>query len=183
MRLAIIWQNGTLSFIPHNNTWEFSAHDDYFYISGTSFKSWLPNIDLRFMNDGKYSVSGFYKNGKISNLEITIADNKFSGSVSDNTITLNTDILSIDSFANKNFIDNFAELEFLTNDPVLTLFELPVNISLYANTLIYQGNRYNNFVYSLKPNSQTFSITDKTRGNLLATIDKDKSKYKIYSST
>ena len=175
-----IWQNGTLSFIPHNNTWEFSAHDDYFYIAGTSFKSWLPNIDLRFVNDSKYSVSGFYKKGKISNLEITIADNKFSGSVSDGTITLNTDVLSIDSFANKAFIDNFAELEFLTNDPVLTLFELPVKISLYANTLIYQGNKYNNFVYSLKPDSQTFSITDKTRGNLLATIEKNKAKYEIF---
>ena len=176
-----IWQNGTLSFIPHNNTWEFSAHDDYFYIAGTSFKSWLPNLDLRFINDGKYSVSGFYKNGKISNLEISIADNKFSGSVSDETITLHTDVLSIDSFSNKNFIDNFTELEFLTNDPILTLFELPVNISLYANTLIYQGNKYNNFVYSLKSNAQTLSITDKTRGNLLATINKDKTKYKMFA--
>ncbi|MFQ6730242.1 MAG: hypothetical protein ACLRFK_04310 [Alphaproteobacteria bacterium] len=176
-----IWQNGTLSFIPHNNTWEFSAHDDYFYIAGTSFKSWLPNLDLRFINDGKYSVSGFYKKEKISNLEISIADNKFSGSASDETITLHTDVLSIDSFSNKNFIDNFTELEFLTNDPILTLFELPVNISLYANTLIYQGNKYNNFVYSLKSNAQTFSITDKTRGNLLATINKDKTKYKMFA--
>ena len=176
-----IWQNGALSFIPHNNTWEFFTHDNYFYISGTSFKSWLPNIDLRFINDSKYSVSGFYKNGKISNLEITIANNKFSGSVSNKTITLHTDELSIDSFTNTSFIDNFAELEFLTNDPILTLFEIPVNISLSANALIYQGNKYNNFVYSLKSDSQTFSITDKTRGNLLATIEKKKSKYEIFA--
>ena len=176
-----IWENGTLSFIPHNNTWEFSTHDNYFYITGNSFKAWLPNIDLRFINDAKYSVSGFYFDNKISDLKIIVSDHEFTGSVSGNNITLYTEKLSIDTLKSKSFIDNFAELEFLTNDPILTLFEIPVNISLSAKTLIYQNNQYNNFIYSLKQNSQTFSVTDSTRGNILATIDKDKNKYEIFA--
>ena len=46
--------------------------------------------------------------------------------------------------------------------------------------MIYNGNEYQNFIYALKPASQTFSITDTSRGNLLATIEQDKTNYEIF---
>ena len=46
--------------------------------------------------------------------------------------------------------------------------------------MVYQENAYKNFVYSLKSGTQTFSITDRARGNLLATIIKERSDYDIF---
>jgi hypothetical protein len=175
------WENNTLNFVPNNKQWQLSTYDNYFYITGKSFKSWLPNIDLRFLNDGEYIISGFYDNDKISNLNITLLGQKFSGSLSSNNITLLTETLSIDSFLNKRFLKNFEEQEFLTNTPLFTLFEIPYNISLSANKIIYNNSEYKNFIYSLKQNSQTLSITDMSRGNILATIDKDKTNYEIFA--
>ena len=174
------WQNGMLTFIPYSGQWQLSTYDNYFYLSGLSFKSWLPNIDLRAINDATYSISGFYNNDKISNLNITVANHEFIGSMSRNNLTLHTKILSLDAFLSQSFIDNFAEQEFLTNAPILIPFDLPVNISLSANTLVYNGHEYNNFVYTLKPNSQTFSIMDSKRGNLLATIEHNRNIYDIF---
>jgi hypothetical protein len=175
------WQKNTLTFTPDNKQWQLSTYDNYFDISGNSFKSWLPNTDLRFITDGKYTISGFYEKNKISNLKIKIFDHEFSGSASNKNITLHTDLLSVEKFTNKSFFDRFSEQEFLTNDPILTLFDIPYNISLSADKLIYANSEYNNFVYSLKPNTQTFSITDASRGNILATIDKNKTKYEIFA--
>jgi hypothetical protein len=42
-------------------------------------------------------------------------------------------------------------------------------------------NEYKNFTYSLKRNAQTFSITDSSRGNILVTIDKNKTNYEIFA--
>lgn len=174
------WTDDMLTFTPDNKEWQLSFYDNYFYLTGTSYKSWLPNIDLRFIQDGAYIASGFYKKDKISNFKIELFGHEFSGSVTNKNITLHTDVLNIDKFINPEFITRFSEQEFLTNDPIMTLFNLPVNIALSANKLIYENNEYNNFVYSLKPKSQIFSITDSMRGNLLATIDKDNTNYDIF---
>lgn len=174
------WTNGMLTFIPHNGAWQLSMYDNYFYLSGNSFKAWLPGVDLQSVNDAGYVATGFYNNGKISNLNIKIAGHEFSGSASGKNITLNTAVLNIDTFMNQAFVDNYAELEFLTNAPILVPFNLPVNIALSADVLIYNGNEYKNFVYALKPESQTFSIMDSDRGNLLAQIDKNKTQYEIF---
>ena len=175
----VAWDNGMMTFTPYNNQWQLSTYDNYFYLTGTSFKTWLPGIDLQSVNDAPYAVSGFYQDGKVSNLVIKLADHEFFGNASNNNLTLHTDTLSIDSFANAEFLDNFATYEFLSNAPILIPFNLPVNISLSANTLIYDGNEYRNFIYALKPESQTFSISDSSRGNLLVTIERDKTKYDI----
>ncbi len=174
------WTDGTMTFIPHDSKWRLSLRDNQFHLTGHSFKRWLPNTNLDFINDFEYSVSGYYAHDKISTLTIKIADHEFNGSVSGNNITLHTPVLSIDTFTNAAFIDNFAELEFRTNEPVLQLFNIPVDIALSAQRLIYNNNEYKNFVYSLKRNSQTFSIMDATRGNLLVTIEREKINYDIF---
>lgn len=175
------WKNNVLTFIPNNKQWQLSTYDNYFDISGNSFKTWLPNTDLHFVKDSKYSFSGYYEKNKISNLKLKLFDHEFTGSLSNKNITLHTDVLSIDKITNKSYFDKFSEQEFLTNDPILTLFDLPYNISLSANKLSCDDNEYNNFVYSLKPSTQTFSITDMSRGNILATIDKNKTNYEIFA--
>lgn len=174
------WDQGQLTFTPHNNQWQLSIQDNYFHLIGDSFKKWLPNIDLQFINDAPYTISGYYNNNKISNLKISVNNHEFSGSVSDNHITLHTPQLSIDSFMNQYFIDHYAELEFLTNAPIMSLFNLPINISLSADKMIYNNNEFSNFVYSLKPNAQIFSITDTSRGNMLTTIERNKNSYDIF---
>lgn len=175
------WRGGMLTFTPFSNTWQLSQYDNYFYLSGLSFKAWLPDIDLQSLNDSEYTVSGFYQDGQISNLTIKINDHEFTGTASNDSITLHTPVLSIDAFKNRAFIDNYEELEFRTNEPLLILFNIPANIALSAEKLIYNGNEYNNFVYSLKPNAQTFSIMDADRGNMLATIERDKTNYEIFA--
>ncbi|MBR3930088.1 MAG: hypothetical protein IKJ62_00710 [Alphaproteobacteria bacterium] len=174
------WHDGMLTFVPHNNKWQLSVYDNYFYLSGLGFKSWFPDIDLRSINDASYTVSGFYNDNKISNLTITISDHEFIGSVSDNNITLHTDKLVLDKFLNALYFDNFAEMEFLSNSPLLIPFDFSFNLALSANSLIYNGDTYNNFIYALKSNSQTYSIMDTSRGNLLATIERDKTNYDIH---
>lgn len=172
--------DGMYTFTPYNNDWKLSLYDNYFHLTGKSIKEWVPNLDLRFANDFGYTISGFYDNGKISNLNIKTANQEFTGSVSDNTITLHTQLLDIDKFISTQFLQTYSQQEFLTNAPIMTLFEIPVNISLSADYAIHNGIKYSNFVYVLKPNSQVFSITDNDRGNMLATITKDKINYDIF---
>ena len=71
-------------------------------------------------------------------------------------------------------------MEFLTNAPIVSLFDIGKNLYLSAKTLVYNDNAYKNFMYSLKSGTQTFSITDRARGNLLATIIKERSNYDIF---
>ena len=174
------WSDGMMTFVPHNKQWRLSIQDNYFVLSGTSFKKAFSEIDLRFINDSKYTISGFYDADKISNLNISFSGNKLTGSASGKNITLHTDAFSLDKIINQSFVQDYEAQEFLTNDPIMTLFKIPFNISLSANSLIYNGSEYKNFVYSLKPNTQIFSITDNTRGNILATIEQTTGKYDIF---
>ncbi|MDR0726731.1 MAG: hypothetical protein LBF37_01570 [Rickettsiales bacterium] len=182
MRSAIgdfVWDDNGFSFIPHSKRWKLSIAKNFFYIDGKSFKDWLPNTNLQAINDFEYTISGNYERGNISNLEIRIADHIFKGTAIGNSITLTTDLLNIDTFANQDYIDNYDELQFLGMDPLMVPYALGVNISLSANTLIYNGDDFTNFVYSLRNGTQSFSITDTSRGNLLTSITREQTKYSI----
>ena len=173
------WESGAVVFHPHNKKWQMAIQNDFFYIYGQSFKTWFPDIDLGLLRDGVYTVSGEYKNNVISDLTINVANHVFTGSVAGNNITLKTDVLNMDSFLSPEYMNKYEELSFLKNHPLMIPFDLPVDISLSADTLVYAGERYNNFVYSLKSNTQTFSISDNERGNILATIKQDGIEYDI----
>ncbi len=173
------WESGTVVFTPHDKTWQMAIQNNFFYIYGKSFKTWFPNIDLQVLRDGIYTVSGEHKDDIVSDLTINVANHVFTGSAIGKKITLKSDVLNLDSFLSPNYLARFEELSFLTMHPIMIPFDLGFDISLSADTLIYDGNEYNNFVYSLKPNSQTFSITDNTHGNILATITRDGSNYDI----
>ena len=173
------WESGAVVFHPHDNTWQMAVQNDFFYIYGKNFKTWFPDIDLQALRNNIYTVSGEYKNNITSDLTINIANHVFTGSAVGNTITLKTDVLNIDSFMSQNYMDNFEELSFFTMHPIMIPFDLGVNISLTADKLIYNGDEYSNFVYSLKPNIQTFSITDNARGSILSTIKRDGINYNI----
>ena len=122
------WDNGMLTFTPHTKDWQLSAYGNYFYLTGNSFKKWFPSdIDLQSINDDAYTISGFYEGNKISNLTISVFEYTFSGTLSDNNLTLHTPILVADKFINKSFYDNYSELEFLTPSPILIPFSLPLS--------------------------------------------------------
>lgn len=173
------WESGAVVFHPHNQNWQMAVQNDYFYIYGNNFKEWFPNLDLRFLRDNIYTVSGEYKDGVVSDLTINIANHVFTGAMVDDAITLKTDVLNIDSFLSQTYMDRFEEMSFLSMHPLLVPFDVNVKISLSADTLVYDGLEYKNFVYSLRPNVQAFSITDDYRGNILATITRDGTNYDI----
>ncbi len=175
------WSDNTMIFVPNSGQWTLILSENSFSIMGKSAKQWFPDLDLRALNDQEYVVSGTYKDDIISNLTIEIAGQEFTGSVNGNNITLYTKLLNIDSFMNQEFLDNYEENSFLTTSPIMLPFNLPVNISLSADSLIYNGDEFKNFVYALKSGTQTFSITDNSRGNLLATINKTNNQYKIFA--
>ena len=70
-------------------------------------------------------------------------------------------------------------MSFTNQHPIATLFDIPIEMSLSVTKLVFSGTEYNNFIYTLKPNTQTISISDNVNGNLLATINKDKNDYTI----
>ncbi len=174
-----VWVGNVMIFTPNSKQWQLSKSTDFFILRGENFKTLTKKVDLQSINDLSYVLSGVYKNGNISNFEVEIAGHKLTGMLSGNSITLKTDVLDIDAFANKSFINNFENLSFFTNHPILLPFETNMNVALSANKLIYNKQEYKNFVYSLHKNAQTVSISDSDRGNLLATLNKDNIKYAL----
>ena len=174
-----VWVSGVMIFTPNSKRWQLSKSKDFFILHGENFKDLTRTVDLQSLNDLPYVLSGNYKNGNISDFTVEIAEQKFTGMLSGNSITLKTNVFDLTKFANVSFIEKFEELSFFTNHPILLPFETTMNIALSANKLIYKNTEYNNFVYSLRDNTQTFSISDSNRGNMLATIIKDNIKYKI----
>ena len=172
-------QGNQKTFVAENNSWTLRVSDKDFNISGNNFKNWLPNIDLRFLKNMPYAISGIYNDDAIGDLNIMIGGHIISGVATKSGLTLKTQMLNIDKFMNELFTTRFDEQKFLTNHPLATLFELPVNISLSADSVIWNGQEYKNFVYTLKPDTQVFSISDSARGNLLGIIEKKKFDYDI----
>ena len=173
------WESSAVVFHPHNKTWQMAVQNDLFYIYGNNFKEWFPKIDLQSLRDNIYTVSGEYKNNVISDLTINIANHVFTGTATNDLITLKTDVLNIDSFLSPTYMDRFDEMSFLTMHPIMLPFDIGTNISISADTLVFNGQEYKNFVYSLKPDVQVFSISDDYRGNILVTIERDGSWYDI----
>ena len=168
-----------ITFRPHSGRWELTTEGNAFVISGRNLHDWFPDMDMRAIADGEYFISGLRRGDTISNLTVRFLEHEFTGNVSGKKITLKTDTINLDSLIAQDFIDNYDEMEFLTDAPIMLPFEFDATISLTADKLIYNGDEYNNFVYSLKNNTQTFSITDNERGNLLAIITRNKREYDI----
>lgn len=177
----MVWVGESFSFTPNTNDWSLTLNNNFFYITGQDIKRWFPNLDLRMIQPHEYTMTGFYnKKGDISDLTLKIAGHTFTGTGDKRSLTLHTDKLDIDVFLTPDFFERYEELSFLTNSPILLPFEFSQNIYLTADTLVYGQNSYKNFVYSLKSGTQTFSITDNARGNMLATIIKERSTYDIF---
>lgn len=172
-------KNNRKTFIPQNKQWTLEINENNFTITGINFKQWLPRIDLRFLNDMGYAISGTFNNDTIGDLNIMIGDQILSGVATKSGLTLDTKVLNLDNFINPIFTENYEEMKFLTNHPIATLFDLPINISLSADAMILNDTIYRNFVYSLKPDTQIFSISDTNRGNMLSIIEKKKFDYDI----
>ncbi len=177
----MVWTKDTFSFTPNSGDWSLTLHDNFFYITGKNIKSLFPNLDMRAIKELEYVMTGFYNNrGDISDLTVKIAGQTFTGTADGRSITLHTDVMYLDEFMTPEFFDRYEEMEFLANSPVLLPFDFSHNVYLNADTLIYGENAYRNFVYSLKSGIQTFSIMDNYRGNMLATIIKERSEYDIF---
>ncbi len=173
------WDNGAMTFTPRSRDWTLRVRGRSFEIKGVDIKHFIGNIDTPFLNTMPYTITGVYDRGNIADLRVHVGDMEFSGSMADGTITLVTPLLNIDRITRQEYIDQYAELAFLGNAPIMTPFDLEVRVALRADTLIYNGNSYQNFVYALKPDVQTFSISDNDRGNLLIEIGRDKKNYTI----
>ena len=172
------WDAETFSFIPSDEIWELHAQGNFFFMSGNSAKEFLtafyPNIELPFTNDFPYQMSGNYSKPYIKDLEIRAKDHIFRGSVSGTSITLKTETLDLNAFADQRYFDNYEEMKFLSGAPILAPFLLgDIGLSLSASAIIWDGNAYDNFVYSLRGGAQDFSITDDAKGSLIVSIKKN----------
>ena len=174
-----VWTKDSMIFIPDSKKWQLSTSKDFFIIHGQNFKTLLINMDLPFLQDLPYTISGNYKNENISNLIFEIGHQKFTGSANKKLLTLKTEVLDLDYLISRYFMDNFEEISFFNQYPILVLFDLNTNLAVSADSIIYNHKEYNNFIYSLHDDTQTFSISDSKNGNMLAKIKKHNTKYAL----
>ena len=174
-----VWIDNVMIFTPISNQWQLSKNTDFFLLRGENLKKLTKKLDLQSLNVLPYVIFGNYKQDNISNLTVEVGGQKFTGSASMNSITLKTDYLNFDLLISQDYKDNFEQLSFFVQHPIMVLFGAGVHLSISADTFIFNGQKYNNFVYSLKKNSQTFSLSDSNKGSLLTHITKNNSAYDI----
>ncbi|MCQ2567985.1 MAG: hypothetical protein MJ163_00085 [Alphaproteobacteria bacterium] len=174
-----VWTKDSMMFIPDSKQWQLSTSKDFFIIHGQNFKTWLGNLDLQSLRDLHYTLSGNYKNENISNLTLEIGQQKFTGSATAKSLTLKTSVLDIDYLLDPYFVENFEEASFFSQSPVMILFDLNTNVAVSADSIIYNNKKYNNFIYSLHDDTQTFSISGSKHGNMLTKIKRHNTKYAL----
>ena len=174
------WKNDSVFFEPYSHKFSLLIKDTEFYLSGNNIKNLFKNTDVSFLKDNlHFSVSGNYNDSNISNLSISINGYNLTGSLTENNITLWSDFLDIDNFIKKEYFDNYEENQFISQDPIISIFRFPFNLSISIDKLLHKGISYSKFTYSLKYNKQMFSISDDEQGNLLTDIIKHENGYYI----
>ena len=174
------WKNDSIFFEPYSHNFSLLIKENSFYLNGNNLKKIFKNVDLPFVKDNlHFSISGNYSNSNISNLTITINGYNFTGSLTDNNITLWSEFLDIDNFIQKEYFDNYDENQFISQDPIILIFKFPFNLSMSIDKLLYNGMQYSKFTYSLNDNKQVFSISDNEQGSLLTDIIKSDNNYDI----
>ena len=175
----LVWIDNVMIFTPNSKQWQLSKNTDFFLLRGENFKKLTQKLDLQVLTVLPYVIYGNYKQKDISNLTVEVGRQNFTGSASMNSITLKTDSLNFDALISQEYKDNFEQLSFFVQHPIMVLFGTGVQLSISADSFIFNNQKYNNFLYSLKNNSQTFSISDSNKGNLLTHIIKNNSMYNI----
>ena len=169
------------TFRPTNGDWQLMLNDNgEFMVAGDDFRKWLGDTDLRMLRALPYAIAGRYANGVIADLRAQIANQSFTGRITDDNITLETDSLNLDAIMNPDYIARREEMSFLTPHPLALPFDIGRDISLKAGQIIYDGDAYTNLIYSLKNDTQTLSITDDAHGNILATVARARGGYDIF---
>jgi hypothetical protein len=173
----MFWNENDFNFSAYSGKWELTTQGNFFYLSAASAKDFLrgfyPELELPFINDFPFEMSGNYSKSSVNDLEIRIINHIFRGSANQANITLKTPLLNLDDFINRAYFDNYEETQFLSDVPVIALFRLaPTGLSFSAENIIWHGEKYDNFVYSLRDKTQDFGITDDARGSLLASLKK-----------
>ncbi|MGI5845961.1 MAG: hypothetical protein ACOX7D_02140, partial [Alphaproteobacteria bacterium] len=179
------WSDNSFSFIPNEQKWNLKIENDKFILSGRDeielLHAFKEDINTSFINNLPYEITGKYSSPFIKDLEIKIAGHIFTGVVDGKNITLKTDTLNLDLLANKHYFDNYDEMQFLSAAPILAPFKIgDIKISLTASDIIWRGEIYDNFVYSLRDELQNFSITDDARGNMLVSLKSMGNEYKVF---
>lgn len=174
------WKKDSIFFEPYSHRFSLLIKDNTFYLSGDSIKKLFKDSDLSFLKDNlHFSISGNFNDLNISNLTISINGYNFTGSLIENNITLWSEFLDIDNFIQKEYFDNYDENQFISQDPIISIFKFPLNISLSVDKLLHKGIGYSKFTYSLNDNKQTFSISDNEQGSFLTDIIKRDNNYDI----
>ena len=169
------------TFRPTDNSWQVVINNNgEFMIAGNDFKDWIRDIDLQALRPLPYAIAGRFASGAVTDLRIEIADQSFTGRFVDGVLTLHTPLLNIDAITSQEYVDNYEELSFTTQHPILIPFGLGVDVSMSADRVVYNGDEYANFIYSLKRDVQTFSVTDDARGDITATLSRDGVKYDAF---
>ncbi|MDR1207573.1 MAG: AsmA family protein [Rickettsiales bacterium] len=179
----------SLDFL-HNgrkNQWSVGIDDQElvrFYIDARYLLSlYYPNLDAKFLRaELPMSVTGHYKSGYIPDINITITGDhaaEFSGKFDGRKFDLHADILDMDELIDRNYIEQYESARYVSAEPLTFPFLLGMNLTMSADRIKFGNEVYDNFNYSLKPESQKMSVTDAARGSVLLSIDKKSTKYNL----
>lgn len=184
--ISVITSNGKLTSLDFiAPSWSFAMADEAFVLEYSDAKELLSfaasESDLFFMESNiPIVISGNFKKPFLRDLEIEIGGNILTGYAENGKFNLTTDKLNLDALVDERFLNPNESDGFLHREPLLAAMALQSGaISLTAQSVVLGDQEYSSFVYSLKPNSQQFSITDTARGNILVSISKNKNNYKM----
>ncbi len=178
---AFSWKDNLIFFVSNSNNWSIEMNVDtgYFKIRGANIKDWFTDADLQAIKDMDFIATGNLHKNNIYDLVLKFGNHEFKGNVIGNNIILTCDILNLDLIASQEYIDEYESMKFLTPAKITLPFDLGLNIGLKANKLIYNGDIFSNFIYSLEDNEQAFSITDESRGDFLVSVIENGFDYEI----
>ncbi|MDR2685902.1 MAG: hypothetical protein LBB23_03985 [Rickettsiales bacterium] len=153
LKIAITDNNGAIQFAASGR--------DFAGIFGDVF----PGAGGKFLKpDLPFDISGNFSGGDFDDIKINIAGQEFTGRGADGRISLNGKTLNIDDLKSPDWNINFEQLQFVSQDPMLSMFRITPDFSLATARVISGGATYQDLAYSKIGTAQKASLTDGSTG-------------------
>jgi hypothetical protein len=163
-------------------TWESNgsfelSHDD---MRGL-IKSFYPDIKTDFLRpENKITIMGNITGRNISNLKILTGGQAFKGGMSSGSINLETDYLDLDNFTNHLYTKGYDSFQYTLPEPLSVPMQIKdLSFALSAKKIIFGGESFDNFFYSLDQGKQKMSISDTGKGGMILSMDRSGTKYRL----
>lgn len=182
--IAAVVENDKMSFVFQAPNWTFALSDaGEFSLNHKDARELLSALTtqdvLSFIKPNlSIVITGNHNGDIITDLVIGVGNDKFSGTLIGNSITLDTVVLDMNRILDDKWFDAFIDNQYLYGDPILAPFDFNAKIAINAENIKIGSSSYQGFIYYMDGARQYMSITDSENGKLLLTISKDMMKYK-----